>query len=281
MNLRSAFLCLVPIVSQGCFAQATNGSVSDGLNSDPLPKSGSYSQSATVISLVGEAETQQYAASFAPDDELEFEVYVPKNYDPSAPAGLMVYVSPIPSGSIPDVWQEIFERRNMIWVSVNNSGNTMPAEQRLAEAKLAATFASRYYNIDKQRTYISGMSGGAQIATIASLDYPHLFKGGFFFCGVNPWSTRDADPWTDDPPDSLDVIRQNRYVFLSGTEDYMLASVARAYRLFGKAGIENSKLIVVDGMGHELPAAEDYDRALEFLDANSAVPVANSGKDPR
>jgi len=271
MNIRFAIFVSILGASPSCFAQLTDHSASDGVLAEPAYQTGDYVESATIVSLVGDAGAQSYADSFAPSHQVEFDVYVPKNYDPSTPAGLLVYVSPIASGGMPDAWQEVFDRRNLIWVSVNNSGNTMPAERRIAEAKLSSAFILRNYEIDPQRTFISGMSGGAQIATIASSLYPGLFNGGIFLCGVNPWSERDPDPWVEDPPEELETLRKNRYVFLSGTEDFKLAAIARAYRLFKKAGIDNSKLIVIEDMGHELPNAEDYDRALEFLDTRSAV----------
>jgi predicted esterase len=280
MNMRSAFLCLAPILSVTCFAYAADNPASDGSSSELPSGTGRYSQSATLASLVGETGARRFAASFAPEDELQFDVYVPDNYDPSVPAGLFVFVSPVASGRIPVPWQEVFDRRNLIWVSVNDSGNAMLAAQRLAEARLASAFVLKNHEIDPRRTYISGMSGGAQIATIAASLYPELFKGGMFLCGVNPWSERDADPWVEDPPESLELIRKNRYVFLSGTEDFKLAAVARTYRLFKKAGIDNVKLLVIEDMAHELPVTGDFDRALEFLDANSTVPVANSAEYP-
>ena len=271
MNRRLLLLIAALGVSPGCFAQLTDNSAPAGVVAEPSHKTGSYTERTTLISLVGEVGAQRHADSFSRSHEFEFDVYVPNNYDPSTPAGLIVYVSPIASGGMPDPWQEVFDRRNLIWVSVNNSGNTMPAEQRLAEANLAAVFISRNYEIDPQRTYVSGMSGGGQIATIASSIDPDLFKGGIFLCGVNPWSERDPDPWAQDPPENLDTIRNNRYVFVSGTEDFKLAAIARAYRLFKKAGIERSKLIVIEDMGHELPDTEVFDRALGFLDSHSAV----------
>ena len=36
------------------------------------------------------------------DRELELNVYVPEGYEPAVPAGLLVYVSPIDSGAIPE-----------------------------------------------------------------------------------------------------------------------------------------------------------------------------------
>ena len=103
---------------------------------------------------------------------------------------------------------------------------------------------------------------------VASL-YPDQFRGGIFLCGVNPWSERDSDPWLENPPEDFDVLKKNRYVFLSGTEDFKLAAIARVYRLYKKAGVDNSKLIVIEDMGHELPDAKNFDRALEFLDAGA------------
>ena len=93
------------------------------------------------------------------------------------------------------------------------------------------------------------------------------------FCGVDPWSERDLDPWIESPPVGLEFIKQNSYVFVSGTEDFKLAAVARVYRKYRKAGVEASRLIVVDGMGHELPDTGTFDRALEFLDHDRTIRI--------
>ena len=230
----------------------------------------------TFVSLVGEASVPRFADEFDASHEIEFFVHVPENYDPASPAGLLVYVSPLDSGEIPGTWKEVLDRRNLIWVSVNHSGNSMPRERRVAEAQVSPTFALQNYEIDPQRIYISGMSGGGQISSIVASLYPGLFRGGIFLCGVNPWSERDADPWLEEPPRNFDTIKKNRYAFVSGTEDFKLAATARVYRIYRKAGVDNSKLIVVEDMGHELPNAQNFDRALRFIDRNmevSEVPV--------
>jgi predicted esterase len=207
-----------------------------------------------------------------------FQTYVSPSYSSENPAGLIVYVSPIESGEIPVDWKNTLERRNLIWVSVNESGNSMASEQRISEATESLAFIVEKYVLDEQRIYIAGMSGGAQIASIVAALRPDLFNGGLFFCGGNPWSERDVDPWIESPPEDFDAMKENRYVFVSGTEDFKLAATARVYRNYKKAGIEDSKLIVVDGMGHELPDAETLDRALDFLDRGLTVrkPVEKS-----
>lgn len=271
MNLRLAFLVSAFSVSPVCLAQVAGNLAPDDMLAEPAYKTGSYTEHTTLVSLVGEEGVRSFADILDANHVFEFDVYVPESYDLSAPAGLLVYVSPIDSGGIPDTWKEVFDRRNLIWVSVNNSGNTMPPERRIAEAKVSPAFILQNYEIDPQRTYISGMSGGGQISSIVASLYPDLFRGGIFLCGVNPWSERDADPWSENPPENFDKIKENRYVFVSGTEDFKLAAIARVYRLYKKAGVESSKLIVIENMGHELPDAENYDRALEFLDISMTV----------
>lgn len=255
MNLRLTFLILVLGTPSTCFGQET----------------GSYTDHAMLVSLVGEAGARSFSDVLDPDHEFEFRVYVPENYDPAEPPGLLVHVSPIDSGEIPHSWKEVLDRRNLIWISVNKSGNSEPLERRLAEARISPTFVRQNYEINPQRIYISGMSGGGQISSMAAPLYPDLFRGGIFICGVNPWSEQDVDPWVDNPPEDFETMKENRYVFVSGTEDYKLAATARVYRLYKKAGIDGIKLIVVDEMGHELPDAATFDKALGFLDADSAA----------
>lgn len=263
MNFRFTLLILGLGGTSMCIAQET----------------GSYTDHATLVSLVGEADARSFSDVIDPDHEFEFRVYVPDNYDPAKPPGLLVHVSPIDSGEIPEFWKEVLDRRNMIWVSVNKSGNSKPPERRLAEARLSSTLIRQHYAINPQRIYISGMSGGGQISSMAAPRYPDLFQGGIFICGVNPWSEQDADPWLENPPEDFETMKDNRYVFISGTEDFKLAATARVYRLYKKAGVTSSKLIVVDEMGHELPNAATFDKALEFLDAESVVSEPPGGSD--
>jgi len=271
MNLRLAFLIFANSATPLCLADAAEMLKPDESFAETAQKTGSYTQRTTLVSLVGEVDPRSHADILDPHREFEFNVYVPENYNPSSPAGLLVYVSPIDSGEIPNMWKEVFDRRNLIWVSVNGSGNTVPRERRFAEAKLSAAFILQNYGIDPQRIYISGMSGGGQISSIVASLYPGLFRGGVFLCGVNPWSEGDADPWVENPPENFETIKENRYVFMSGTEDFKLAAIVRVYRIYKRAGVDSSKLIVIDGMGHELPDAKNYDRALGFLDIGMAV----------
>ena len=66
------------------------------------------------------------------------------------------------------------------------------------------------------------------------------------------------------------LIKANRYVFLTGTYDQALRSTERAYRGFRKAGVGQSKLMVIHKMTHRNPKKRDFRRAIEYLDINES-----------
>ena len=63
-------------------------------------------------------EKQRYELS-----EESFEVFVPESYDGERPFGLLVWVSPMPSGRLPQMWEKAIEQHNLIWIGANQSGN--------------------------------------------------------------------------------------------------------------------------------------------------------------
>jgi hypothetical protein len=86
-------------------------------------------------------------------------------------------------------------------------------------------------------------------------------------------------PWSPNPPALLDEIRTNHYVFLTGRRDFNLDPTRRVQRAYKKAGVVNSKLMVVNNMGHELPRSSNLARAIAFLDGRLAKieSATNSG----
>ena len=125
-----------------------------------------------------------------------------------------------------------------------------------------AAVSNKYYQVDTERIYLSGFSGGGRVASMMAAEYPEIFKGGIFNCG--------ADHWGDDEPERLDLIRTNRYVFLTGTYDDALEQTKKAYRGFQNAGVEHSKLMIIRNMSHSNPKRRDFKKAIEYLDLDDA-----------
>lgn len=190
--------------------------------------------------------------------EVNWKVYVPESYDPSNPAGLFVYISPVPKGYMPRFWHTVLEEENLIWVSADNSGNKVPTKLRMLYAVLAPAVVAEQYRIDQRRVYLSGFSGGGKVASMVSVHFPHLFRGAMFIGG--------AEFWRGDLPPQFEDVKNNRYVFVTGSKDFNLELTRRTYKRFKRAGVENIKLTVVRNMGHSTPEPEVFGETIAYLD---------------
>lgn len=193
------------------------------------------------------------------DEQVTWKMHVPESYDPMTPAGLMVYVSPSQKGWMPRGWQPVIDERNMIWISADQSGNEVVTVKRMLFAVLGPQIARQHYALDADRIYVSGFSGGGKIASMVAIDFANLFKGALYICGVLPWK--------QDPPAFFEQVKANRYVFLSGENDFNLDETKSVFRRYQRAGVENVDLIKILGMGHSTPNEKRFREALDFLDA--------------
>ena len=117
-----------------------------------------------------------------------------------------------------------------------------------------------YYAIDNSRLYLAGFSGGGRVASMAALDYPAIFSGAIYMSGVS--TLREKESY------QLSLIRQNRYVFITGSGDFNRSETRTTYSAYKRAGIDNSKLIDVRNLAHELPGPSAFGKALRFLSGN-------------
>lgn len=222
------------------------------------PRTGAFSITMTPGELLGDAP-EKVTSSIASDEQIVWEVYVPGSYSADAPAGVVVYVSPDRSGTIPAGWASVLDEHNLLWVSANQSGNRVPVSRRVLKAILGLEAIQQRYAIDDTRIYIAGFSGGGKVASMIATDLPTIFVGGIFICGVEGWGS--------DEPQHIETIRSNRYVFLTGELDQALESTRRAYRSYRDAGVPNIRLVVVRRMGHSNPSRKEISKAIEFLES--------------
>jgi hypothetical protein len=227
-------------------------------------QTGKFQLSSSMLQVVGESTARHTEKFVAPDELLTWEIYVPENYQPDNPPGLMVYISPTPSGEIPRDWETVMEDRNLIWVAANGSGNSVIVARRAIFAMIAPTLIQKQYKIDAARVYLSGLSGGGKMASMVATDNAHLFKGAIYNCGV--------DFWQRDPPKRFEQIKQNHYVFVTGTLDQALEPTKKVYKQYRQAGVENIKLMVIRNMTHRNPNRFKFSEAIEFLDSRLNAP---------
>ena len=206
-----------------------------------------------------DAETLASVADFiTEDEEITWEIHVPETYDAANPAGLMVYISPSDKGYMPRGWQPVLDEENFIWISANESGNKTKVGRRMVFAVLGPQIVKKHYQIDDDRVYLSGFSGGGKVSGMVAINFANLFRGAIYICG--------AEYWRQSPPTFFEHVKNNRYVFLSGGQDFNLDLTRKIYRRYKSAGLEGIKLIVVSKMGHQNPNEKYFRQAINFLD---------------
>lgn len=234
-------------------------SVAASTTASATPQTGEFGLSITLEELVGKDSARHVAHTLAADTVIEWQLYVPENYDAARPAGVMVYISPGSSGDIPRGWKSVMDDYNLIWIAANHSGNRQMVALRKLFAILAPAAVRRSYRIDNERIYVSGLSGGGKMASMVATDYAHLFKGAIFNCGVASWDLKQ--------PARFEQIKENHYVFVTGTLDQALKPTKKVYKQYQKAGLENIKLMVIRNMTHRNPNAYKFAETLTFLDS--------------
>ncbi len=210
----------------------------------------------TLNQLLGEAEASRYKEIISPGKSITWSVYLPDN-ESGEPPGVFVYVSPRNRGQIETGWRSVMDNFNLIWIGANNSGNRMPVDRRMLYAIMALKALDRDYVIASNRITVSGFSGGGRVASKLASQFPEVFTGAVYICGV--------DFWSDELDIRVDRLVQNRFVFVTGTRDFNLVDTKSAYQHYLDAGAQHSKLMVIPGMAHEHPDAANLSEALGFI----------------
>lgn len=211
---------------------------------------------ATAGQLLGEEKASRFKKVLAPDEPISWEVYLPRN-DSSEEPGVFVYVSPMSTGRIDSRWREVMDQQNLIYIAANKSGNRIPTIRRMVLATLGVTALGQRYAFDTSHINVAGFSGGGRVASRIATQYPDVFTGALYICGV--------DFWKKDKTPNVERVIQNRFVFLTGTKDFNRRETRQIQKRYIKAGAQHTKLIVVPGMAHTHPDAAYLTEAIQFL----------------
>lgn len=230
---------------------------------DNTPRTGYFRVHTTPLDLLGEDGAASLSGIFEPDEKLEWQLYVPTNYDPGKPAGVIVFLTHSNSwGGSRREYNPALEESNLIWAGVLGAGAKSPVNERMLRLIMTPTMLARTYSLDPQRVYIGGFAGGAHVATIAATGKPDLFKGGMFIGG--------AVAWGDELPTRIDEVRKNAYVFVAGSNDIALNTIHKAAIAFRKAGVERTEVIIMPNQRQEMPGRKYLLDAIDFLDGNNS-----------
>lgn len=185
-----------------------------------------------------------------------FDIYVPTTYDGSEPYGLITYIDSDNDGGFQSSWIPILEQRKLIWVAGDNIGNPVNIDRRISVAWAAVYRMKELFNIDTNRIYTSGQSGGARMAQTLAYIYPEWITGSLPLCGAS-YPTPVAQDYETYSPDSyyelilnfnqadVDYIKSfdRRYAVMTSFDDYREGDIMNIYYGgFEKDGIDGKFL---------------------------------------
>ncbi|MFG0246002.1 MAG: hypothetical protein ACF8MF_08150 [Phycisphaerales bacterium JB052] len=205
--------------------------------------------------------------------EENFRVRLPSNYDPTAPAGILVWISPNENGRIPTIFEPICDELGLIAIGVDNNGNQREITDRLQNHLDSIETLAQHANIDRQRIYLTGMSGGGRCSGILQLAFPDHFAGAVPIVGLDTyhnaptgngnqyWPKRVGKP----SGANLRRLKERRIRSITGTADFNEPEMTRRTTLLQEDGID-AQIDVVEGMAHTMPSPEQFSTALRWVD---------------
>lgn len=214
-------------------------------------ETGEFVMKATPAEVLGE-DAGTYSKYIGENEVISWEVYVPENYDPSKPAGIMVFAGAPQIVREPSGWLSVMKDKNLIWVAARHSGNGSSIYQKELLAMMSVPLIEKEYTIDKSRIYITGEG---RTAGRAVMDYPLMFKGAIFM---------GKKIWENNADEKVSAIKNNRFVFVTREMSAIPKGNRYAYNKFKNADVTNIKMVLIRG-AHRYNRPK-FAQSIDYLD---------------
>lgn len=204
----------------------------------------------------------------------QFEILVPRGYKAGVPHGLFLWISPGDRPTLPAGWDAVLAEKKLIFIGALGAGNNRETPDRIRLAVDANHHLRQLYDIDPDRVYVSGHSGGGRVASMVGVAYADMFTGAACFMGVNfyrPAEGKDGTLYEArylPHPEIAGIARQqNRFALVTGDQDFNLDNTRALFEQgFQAEKFQGAKLFVIPNQGHGAPAAAWLAKAIDFLD---------------
>jgi hypothetical protein len=198
---------------------------------------------------------------------------LPEGYRADRPAGVLVWISPTPRGEPPTALFEAADTHGLICLSFENSGNERPPLDRSQLALDAVATASDRWWVDRERVYLSGMSGGGRMTSMLWACFPDVFTGGVAVVGMNSHHMvpiGDGRFWPKTHEKALGALGRllsgQRLAGVSGPTDYNFKEMQARGRRMAREGLGVRMFDFAD-LGHAMPTGAQFEQAVAWVDA--------------
>ena len=189
-----------------------------------------------------------------------YELFVPKNYSERKTWPVILFISPSDNAMGWQSLKELCTKRGIIFAGPQAAGNRCPTRKRVRIVLDVLDELRREYNIDPDRCYIGGFSGGGRIACAIGFALPELFGGVLPICASGDLR---SESWLRHR-----VIDRVSVAHITGERDFNRGEVER-YRgpMLRDAGVR-SKVWTIRQMGHSVPTGAAWQPIWTWLEAD-------------
>ncbi len=220
----------------------------------------------------------------APDYDLSkepFTVYVPENYDPATPVGIIVWMNYKPADIVPPQWKPVLDAKHMIFIVSKN--NAQPEWVRCGLMLDAVHNLKKLYKIDDERVYLFGYPNPNEY-TIQRMGFASgdVFRG-YFYAVITAYYRQITGPDRRYLPARL-PRPQGPMLALAKTRKHILAPdsedkspypelTAKAYQQDGFTHVIVMTVSRVNDVHYPNMTTPWLEKALEYLDAPLPAPA--------
>ena len=245
----------------------------------PIPGKSFHELRATKLTPDGKVKP---AGPDAPELQLDpkiekYNAYFPPDYSREGkPFGLIVWIAPEQGAALQPAWRKVLDDHSIVFVEPRDVPNESHSVWRVFMALETVRNAKREFNIDPDRIYVAGLSGGGRISSHTAAFFPDVFAGAFCMVGCNFYRDVPAEEknhiypgfWPNPNQAMLKLARANsRFVLLTGSRDFNKPSTKAAYDAFVNEQWKHVAYMEVPEMSHQFPPAEWFEKGIKFLDA--------------
>ncbi len=188
-----------------------------------------------------------------------FELFVPEQYSPDKSWPVILFVSPDNRGTGFQAWRRVCSREQIIFASPHAAGNNTPMPTRIRIVMDVLDDLRRRYNVDPDRTYIGGFSGGGRVACSIAFALPEYFGGVLPVCAGG--ELREESSLRRRVIDRLSVAH------LTGESDFNRGECERLHQTELSGVGVRCRTWVAPELGHAIPNADILAEAFEWLEA--------------
>ena len=195
--------------------------------------------------------------------------YCPSDYTGDKKLGVYIHISPGNKATSPNSgYQKMMDKYRLVYASPNGSSNAESDMRRCALALDTLAQLRKDFDIDENRIYIGGTSGGGAEATFASFLYPQDFRAAFNSVRSFSLTSSSCLPFADGSDIRKAGKNQQPFAFISGpgdsNYDYM-PSTEESFR--------DHRFVVrffdIPGMKHQMASPETFEQVIKWVEANN------------